>query len=312
MKSPWMVLLAVVTVAGVAAGVMWRSEANRADALEKELADLKTENAKLIADAADAKEQAQTLESESEQLRAARAMSAAPAEPSATPAQDEPKPKSNFLTQLFKDPQMRKMMAAQQSAALRGLYSDFLKQAHLTPDQTEKFFQLLQDRQMALMDQGANMMSGSAVDMNAASAATNTADAALKDLLGTDLYGQYQSFEKTLGPRVELQQFNQQLTGQGMPLQDYQNSALIQIMSDESAAMPNFNGAGGTQQLANMNDSDINQLTQQIEATNQRIYNRAMSVLTPPQLAAFAGYQKNMATAQVAGIKMAQSMMKSQ
>jgi len=313
MKSPWMVLLAVVTVCAVAAGAMWRAESSRADALEQELADLKAQNAKLSADAADAQEKAKMLESESEQLRAARSVAAAPAAPEASPAStpEETKPKNPFAA-LFKDPAMRKMMAAQQASALRGLYSDFLKQAHMTPDETEKFFQLLQDRQMAIMDQGANMMSGSAIDMNAATAATNTTDTALKDLLGPQLYGQYQDFEKTLGPRVELQQFNQQLSGEGMPLQDYQNTALIQIMSEESSAMPNLNGAGGSQQLANMNDADINQFTQQIDATNQRIYNRAMSVLTPPQLAAFAGYQKNLATTQVAGIKMAQQMMKGQ
>lgn len=313
MKSPWIVVLAAVTVCGVAAGVMWRAEANRADALEKELADLKAENAKLTADETDAKQRAETLESESEQLRAAHAMSAAQLEPeaSATPS-PTPAKQGNFFAQIFKDPQMRKMMAAQQATALRGLYSDFLKQAHLTPDETEKFFQLLEDRQSALMDQSASMMSGSGMDMNAATAANNTADAAIKDLLGADRFGEYQNYEKTLGPRAELQQFNQQLTGEGMPLQDYQDSALIQIMTEENSAMPNFNTAGGTQQLAGMNDGDFSQLTQQIEATNQRIYNRAMSVLTGPQLTAFASYQKNMAAMQLAGIKMARQMMKGQ
>jgi hypothetical protein len=314
MKSPWIVLLAAVTACGVTSGVMWHAESNRADALEEELANLKAENAKLTADAADAKERAETLESESEQLRAARAVTDARLEPDAspTPAETPAKPKGNFLAQMFKDPQMRKMLAAQQAAALRGLYADFLKQAHLTPDETEKFFQLLEDRQSALMDQSANMMSGSGIDMNATTAASNTADAAIKDLLGADRYGEYQDFEKTLAPRAELQQFNQQLTGEGMPLQDYQNSALIQIMSQETSAMPNFNTPGGTQQLSNMSDADMNQLSQQIDATNQRIYNRAMSVLTGPQLTAFASYQKNMETAQVAGIKMAQQMMKGQ
>jgi cell division protein FtsB len=314
MKSPWIVLLAAVTVCAVTSGVMWRAESNRAAALENELADLKAENAKLTADVADAKERAEALESESEQLRAARAVSDARLEPDAspTPAETPAKPKANFFAQMFKDPQMRKMMAAQQAGAIRGLYSDFLKQAHLTPDQSDKFFQLLEDRQSALMDQSANMMSGSGIDMNAATAATNTADAAIKDLLGPDLYSQYQDYEKTLAPRAELQQFNQQLTGEGMPLQDYQNSALIQIMSQESAAMPNFNSSGGARQLASMSDGDISQLSQQIDATNQRIYNRAMSVLTAPQLTAFATYQKNMEAAQVAGIKMAQQMMKGQ
>ena len=42
---------------------------------------------------------------------------------------------------------------------------------------------------------------------------------------------------------------------------------------------------------------------------NRRVYNRALSVLTPPQLSAVATFRKNMATAQVAGLKMTQRML---
>jgi hypothetical protein len=316
MKAPGIVLLAAVVLCGLGglgAGMMWRTEATRAAALEQELAQSKAENAKLSAGLADATDKAQALESESAQLRAARALSGARLEPAAasTPAENESKPKEKggILAQMFKNPQMRKLMAAQQAAALRGLYSDYLKQAHLTPDQTERFFQLLQDRQMALMDSSADAMSGGQVDLKAATAAANTASDALKELLGPEQFAQYQDFEKTLGVRVQVQQLNQQLTGEGMPLQDYQNTALIQIMGQENAARPGFgNSAGGAQQALNMSPAEIDQYSQQVEATNQRIYNRAMSVLTAPQLTAFASFQKNMATAQIAGLKMAQQM----
>jgi hypothetical protein len=213
---------------------------------------------------------------------------------------------------MFKDPEMRKMLAAQQAGALRGFYSDFVKQAHLTPDEANHFFQLLQDRQMSLMDSSANLMSGSAVDVNAATAGINTANQALKDLLGPEGYREYQDFEKTLGDRIQVQQFSQQLGSVGSPLQDYQSQALIQIMSQESASLPNFqSGSGaGVQQALNMSPADIDRYSQQVEAMNQRVYNRAMAVLTPPQLTAFAAFQKNMATAQVAGLKMTQQMLK--
>lgn len=313
MKTPWIVTLAAIVVIDMIAGVtgVMRliADSRRIAALEEQLAETASENAKLSKALSDANDKASALESESAQLRAARALSGAHLEPeaAATPAGDKPKPKGNFIAQMFKDPQMRKLLAAQQANALRGLYSDFLKEAHLTPDQTDRFFQLLQDRQMALMDSSANMMSGGQVDPKAVSAATDTADAALKDLLGPDQFAQYQDFEKTLGSRMQIQQFNQQLAGEGMPLQDYQNTALTQIMSQENASIPSFKN--NPQDLANMSQSDVDQYSQQIDATNQRIYNRAMSVLTPPQLSAFASYQKNMAAAQLAGLKMAQQMM---
>jgi hypothetical protein len=224
----------------------------------------------------------------------------------------KPKDKGGFLAGLLKDPAMRKMIAAQQATALRGFYADFVKQAHLTPDEADKFFQLLSDRQSALMDSSANMMSSGKLDTGAMTAATDTANAALKDLLGPDRFSAYQDFEKTLGDRIQVQQFCQQLGSTGAPLQDYQSQALIQIMSQEQANMPNLQSpdGAGAQKALDMSPADIDQYSQQLTAMNQRVYNRAMSVLTQPQLSAFATYQQTMTTAKLAGLKMAQQMMK--
>jgi hypothetical protein len=315
MKAPWIVLLAVLATCGLGAGVMWRTESARAGALAAELEKSKFDNAKLSAAAAAATEKALALESESAQLRAARALTSTRLEPEASPmprTEEQAKPKEGFLAKMFKDPEMRKMMVSQQAGVLRGFYADYVKQAHLTPDEMEQFFNLLQDRQMALMDSSANMLSGSAVDTNAAMAATDTANDALKALLGPARFGQYQDYEKTLGDRIQVQQFSQQLGAAGAPLQDNQSQALIQIMSQEQANMPNLQSANGAgmQQALNMSPSDIDQYSQQLNAMNQRVYDRAVSVLTPQQLTAFGNYQKTMAATQLAGLKMAQQMFK--
>jgi hypothetical protein len=278
--------------------------------LQRQLAQSKSEANSLQLQLDSANEKTHSLESESAQLRAARALAAPRLEPetSAAPTPDDTaaKPKGNYLAQMFKDPQMRKLIASQQSAALRTLYSQFLKDANLAPDETDKFFQLLQDRQMALMDSSATAMSGGKIDPAAAAAATSTADDALKALLGPDRYGEYQDYEKTLGTRVQLQQLGQQLAGDGMPLQQNQNTALMQIMSEETSATPKFgNGA----QLGSLTQDQIDQYTQQLTDANKRVYNRAMSVLTPAQLTAFQDYQNRMVTTQIAGIKMAKQMM---
>jgi len=316
MKTPWIVLFAVVAGWGLAAGVMWRTESTQATRQTEEVTKLKVENARLTEQAVAATEKARALESESAQLRAARALAGSRLEPveSPTPAEAEAKPKGpgGFLAKMLKDPEMRKMMAAQQASVLRGFYSDFVKQAHLTPDEVERFYQVLADRQTALMDSSANMMSGSAVDLKATTAVTNASDDALKQLLGPARYGQYQDFEKTLGDRIQVQQFNQQLGAEGSPLQDSQSQALIKIMSEEQANMPSFkspNGAG-MKQAMNMSQADIDQYAQQVEATNQRVYIRAASVLTPAQLPVFKTFQSNMENAQVAGLKMTQQMFK--
>jgi hypothetical protein len=303
MNPPRIVLLIACAACALAAIVIWRVESSRTAAFEDQVAQLKAENAKLSGELAAATEKAGELEAESAQLRAARAISGTRLDPAAAavPEASKPKDQGGFLAKMFRDPQMRKLLAAQQAAALRTLYSAFLKEADLSPDETERFYQLLDDRQMALMDSSARAMSGGAVDMNAATAAANAADEALKDLLGPARFGQYQEFEKTLGPRVQVQQFNQQLAGAGYPLQDFQSTALIHIMSDEKAAMPGPGTGAG---------ADADQYSQQVDAVNQRIYARAKSVLTAPQLSAFATFQKNLATSQVAGLRMAQQMLK--
>lgn len=308
MKPPWIVLLPVVAICGLAAGVTWHFALNRTALLESKLANLKTENAKLAGQLANATEKAQALEAESAQLRAARAMAGTRLE--APPvAEETPNEKGGFLSKMLKDPQMRKIMAAGESAALRRLYSDYIRQAHLTPDETDRFYRLLEDRQEGLMDSSANMISGGAVDMKAAAAAANTANDALKELLGSDRFSQYVEFEKTLGSRVQAQQFNQQLAGDGVPLQDDQREALLTIMSEENAKMTPSGGGGAPNGLG-MNPADIDQFSKQVEETNQRIYNRAMAVLSPQQLSAFAIFQKNMETEQIEGRKMAQQMLK--
>lgn len=300
-------LLAMLAACGLAGALAWRWESTRTQSTESQLAELKAENAKLNADLAAATEKMRALEAESAQLRAARAIAGTRLEPVAapTPAQEEGRPKEQggLLKKLFKDPYILKVVAAQETAALRELYSDYLKQTALTPDETDRFFHLLQERQMALMDSSASAMSGGEVDLKAATAAANATDDALRDLLGPARFGQYQQFEKSLGPRMQVQQCARQLAANGCPLQDSQRAALIRIISQEAPAPPRF-GDG----LAS--PAEIDRYSQEVAAANQRVYTRAASALTPPQLNAFAAFQKNMATSQLAGLRVAQQMLK--
>ena len=315
MKYSRPLLLALLAVCALGFGAV------RWFALTRELALLKQDNGKLTAAAAAASDKSQALEAEAAQLRAARALAGPRLEPvesastPAPPSSDEPKPKSQggVLAKMFENPEMRKMMAAQQTAALRGLYGDYARQANLSPDEENRFFQLLQDRQMALMDSSAKMMTGGAIDMKAATAATNTTDEALKYLLGDARYAQYQEFEKALPDRVQVLQFSHQLSAQGAPLTDSQVKVLIQIMSEERLSAPSFvsENAPGSQQALSMSPADVDRYSRLIDSVNGRVYKRAASILTAPQLNTFAVFQRNMATAQVASLKMTQEMFKS-
>src|SRR5271166_2421496 len=210
MKSPWLVLSAVLAVCGFVLGFKWQAASNRVAALQAQVAQLTADNAKLNADVTAAAQRSDELEAESAQLRAARAMASGRLQPDTEPAPtpmpapEQPKPREGLFTKMFKDPEMLKMLETQQVTALHELYADYLKEAGLSEDQTARFFQVLQDRQMALMGASENAMSGGAVDMKAAAAATAAASDALKEILGPDQFALFQKYEKSLGPRVQV------------------------------------------------------------------------------------------------------------
>ena len=191
MKPPWIVLLAVLTGFLFGFSIMWRVGYAHSQALDAQIAQLKLEKAQAESDLAAGREMAHSMETD--QLSAARAIGATRLqlpEPGGTGANKQGD--GGSLARILKNPEMRKMLAAQQAAALRELYTDYLLQSHLTPEETERFFELLQDRQMALVDSSVGAITGGSIDVNAANAATNAADNALKDLLGPERFAKYE------------------------------------------------------------------------------------------------------------------------
>jgi FtsZ-binding cell division protein ZapB len=313
MTRPWILISALLALCGLLLGWKWQAATNRVASLQAQVAQLTADNARLNTDLAAAAQKSDELEAESAQLRAARAMASGRLEPdldqpsAAAPAPEPPKPREGLFTKMFKDPEMQKMLETQQATALHALYADYLKEASLSEDQTMRFFQVLQDRQMALMGASENALSGGAVDMKAATAATSAASDALRELLGPDRFALFEKYEKTLGPRVQVARLDQQLTGIGAPLADYQTTALVQIINEESADLPSF--ANGTAPPESMDAAAIDDYSRAVDAANQRIYTRARAILKPDQLATLATFQKNMAATQIAGLKMARQMM---
>jgi len=302
----------VLALCGIVAVWQWLAASNRVAGLQAQVAQLTADNARLNANIAAETEKAGELEAESAQLRAARAMASGRLEPDSEPAQasapeQQPKPREGLFTKMFKDPEMQKMLESQQATALHLLYADYLKEAGLSEDQTIHFFQVLQDRQMALMGASENAMSGGAVDMKAATAATGAATDALRELLGPDQFTLFERYEKSLGPRVQVARLDQQLTSIGVPLKDYQATALVQIISQETADLPDF--TTGTAPPETMDAAGIEDYAQAVDAANQRIYMRARTLLNSIQLTALATFQKDTAATQIAGLKMARQMM---
>ena len=218
-------------------------------------------------------------------------------------------PFGDSLAKMMKDPAMKNMMRSGQSIALRQMYGDLVKQWSLSPEETDTFYDLLLDKQMAQMDQGMKVLEkGSA----AATTPPGDLDAKIKASLGDDLYKQYQDYEKALPAHMEVSQFQQQLAvGNTPPLTPDQSKVLLQAITEERAAQPPGNYFSGTGANANSFAMDPAQVDQMMKAQgdlNAKIDARMANTLSPDQLQALKQQQEQTLSMQRMSMEMAAKM----
>ncbi len=218
---------------------------------------------------------------------------------------------------MFTDPSMKKVMRQQQSMAIRMMYGDLIKQLNLSPENADALMELLGDRQMDMTTKGLAMMGGKPGDNDGKAINDVRADydAKLKAMLGDDGLAQVQTYEKSIGDRMVMQQYQQLFASSNQPLDDNQRADLLQIMIDERAKSPptafdTGNKDVSAQIKALQSDQAIHDYMAAQGDLNQRVYERAAQVLSPDQLAQFQKYQQQLSDMQSAQIKMSRSMMK--
>ncbi len=257
------------------------------------------------------------------EAREAAAIAAAQADSTPDPAADAtatagPKKKdkglnafTGSLAKMMKDPAMKNMMRTTQGAALKQVYSDFVKQHNFTPEQTEAFYNALLDKQAGDMEKGMKMFD-KGVDASAAAADTGDPDAKIKAALGDDLYPQYKDYEKTLVGRYTLSHYQQQLAANNTtPLNSDQSRAMLQAVNEEKINFPGgLKDAMGNDGAGMMTDpTKVDQFVKAQEDLNRRIDARVEYVLTPDQLKVLKDQQQQMITMQRMGMEMAAKMM---
>jgi hypothetical protein len=232
--------------------------------------------------------------------------------PSASPEPEAAAPTGSgglagMLGKMLKDPAMLRVLRAQQSTALRMMYGDLVKQWALSPADADTFYNLLLDKQMAMMTRGQDYLNGktSASDMGAS---LQDFDSRLRTALGGNLFNQYQDYEKTIGDRVVLKQFQQQLTSTSSadPLTTDQTNFLLRAMTEERQAQVAANTTAAPASITDQ--SAIDTLTRAQSDINQRVDQRASGMLTAAQFAAFKSFQGQMLEMQKAGMQMGVSM----
>jgi hypothetical protein len=232
------------------------------------------------------------------------------------------------IAAMFKSPEMRKMMEAQQKAVMGPMiskqYSALCQQLNLTPEQADAFKTLLQNKQLASADTGLSMLDDS---LDAAQRASLEAqiksqnddfDNQIKQLLGSDNYQAYQDYNKTIPARTTVNQFMDQVAGTPNALSADQQEQLVQAMTEAnknfqwtSALNPKSNEAAKHDPMAQMallTEDNINQAAAETEKFDQQFLSKAQQILTPEQTTAFQQFQTTWRQMQFSTMKMAAGM----
>jgi hypothetical protein len=217
---------------------------------------------------------------------------------------------TGMLKEMMDDPEMRKGLMAQQKMAMDMIYNPMFKELGLTPEETDKFKELLINKQMDVM-----AMAGDAKGMGSAENQKKIADqqketeAKIKDLLGDKRFAQYQEYNQTVGDRMALNQFATQTP----TVTPDQKDQLLAIISDEKKRTPEAGGTPTDPTLqgvkAMQSDEAMEKLLQQQIDLNARVLERARGVLSQEQFDQLASFQTGQINMQRMGIQMARKMM---
>ncbi len=216
------------------------------------------------------------------------------------------------LAEMMKNPQMKEMIRSQQKISIDGMYGSLSKYLNLSTNDMDSLKELLLQRQMALMDAGMSMMSGSGADPKQAAADAQALradyDKKIQDLLGPQDYPVFQDYEKSAADRMSVQMFKSSLPADST-LTDQQEESLITAMAEERKAVPATSALNNqTPDPSKFTDEGIADTLKQMDALQQRDAERAATILTPTQLDQFTKFQQQMNSMAAAGMKMAGQM----
>ena len=203
------------------------------------------------------------------------------------------------LSALMRDPAMKEFIHQKQLKAIKERYAPLVQQLNLTPEDTEKFTQLVGDALLKGTDLASSLTQGDGDRVQTLKAMADTRTEMqnqLQALLGEAGYAQYTQFNQAIPAQTTVKLLNKQLGDNG--LSDDQSAHLAQIVAAEPyAAMHGIDGELDPAFFSSQEDIDA--YLQQVVASNQRILDQASSFLTSQQLAALEIVQSNSINAQI-------------
>ncbi len=136
-------------------------------------------------------------------------------------------------------PEFQKLMALQQRGKIDSKYAALFRKLHLSPEQQQQMERLLGDKQSAFADamiaahdQGLTGRHARNLANTVARATQKEIDESIKQLLGQQVYKQYQNYERTLPQRETVDRLAQRLSYTGTPLSSRQQEQLVQTLAN--------------------------------------------------------------------------------
>jgi hypothetical protein len=218
---------------------------------------------------------------------------------------------ASMMAKMLKDPEMRKAMAQQQKMGLNMVYGSLFKHLQLTPEQEDKFKEILLDQHLSNMSQAGGLMEGGerrAEVMQQMAADQKEREQQMKDLLGEEKFAQYQNYNQTIGERMAIEQL-----GKEVEITPEQSEFLMAIIGEEKKNAQinmgvDLSNSGQNMQAVLGSPEITERFLQQQEQVTARVLERASQVLTPDQVRKLAPVLESQLEMQRAGVKMARQM----
>lgn len=195
-------------------------------------------------------------------------------------------------------PEVQRLMALQQKAALDGHYSSLFKQLQLSPADLEKFKSLLVDKQAAVMDvmaaaRGEGLSGREDRDQirQLVQDAQAEVDNSIRATLGDAAYAQYQNYEATQPQRNVVTQLEQRLSYSATPLTDAQSQQLVQILASSTPTTGSGANSGTAAVLSIMGGGPRGFGGSSTPITDAAV-NQAQGILSAQQLSALQSLQQ--------------------
>jgi phage terminase small subunit len=254
---------------------------------------------------------------------------AAPARPSTAPnppmsMASEPPPFSPRATRmnrqrLLEDPEYRKAMIEQQKYAMTRMYPDLRSALRLQPQEAEQLLELLAEQQTNAMSNQppfADPRNGppDPAEMQRwqeqVKLQQQERDAQIAQLLGDAKFQEWQSYQKTLGARMQIRELRVELAEAGIPLREGQIEPLVNSLAAEHQrrAQETQNNRAQLSALGHATPTGrISFMEQELERTaeyNQRLRDAAAPYLSGDQLRRFDEHLSRQLQMQRANLQM--------